>query len=90
MESKDCLALQMQPYKCQWLHELAGFVGALAAAMDVQIVGNKESIRKVPLYQYITRIIKYEEYCQSDVIYRGVGHPLEAFLVLLSPMHQRR
>lgn len=39
-------------------HELAGFVGALAAAMDVEFVGNKESIRKVPLCKYITRILK--------------------------------
>lgn len=38
--------------------ELAGFLGSIAAAMDVQIVGNKNCIEKIPFLKYITTLIK--------------------------------
>ncbi len=37
---------------------LTGFMGSVAAAMGVQIVGNKESIQKVALCKYMTRLLK--------------------------------
>ncbi|MCP5468961.1 MAG: adenylyltransferase/cytidyltransferase family protein [Chlamydiales bacterium] len=37
---------------------LAGFVGSVAAAIDVQIVGNREAINKAGLCKYITRLLK--------------------------------
>lgn len=37
---------------------LSGFLGSVAAAMDVQIVGNRESISKVGLCKYVTRLLK--------------------------------
>jgi rfaE bifunctional protein kinase chain/domain/rfaE bifunctional protein nucleotidyltransferase chain/domain len=37
---------------------IAGFLGSAAAAMDVQIVGNKKSIEKIPLLKYITTLLK--------------------------------
>lgn len=37
---------------------LSGFVGSVAAAMGVQIVGNKEAINKTHLSKYITRLMK--------------------------------
>lgn len=41
-----------------WDPELAGFVGSVAAAMSVQMIGNQEAIKKIPLCKYITRILK--------------------------------
>lgn len=41
-----------------WNLMSASFLGAIAAAMDVQIVGNRESIKKVPLCKYLTRMLK--------------------------------
>lgn len=38
--------------------KVAGFLGSAAAAMDVQIVGNKKSIEKIPLLKYITTLLK--------------------------------
>lgn len=38
--------------------ELASFIGSIAAAMDVQFVGNKETIQKAPLCKYITALMK--------------------------------
>lgn len=38
--------------------ELAGFLGSAAAAMDVQIVGNKKCIEKIPFLKYITTLLK--------------------------------
>jgi rfaE bifunctional protein nucleotidyltransferase chain/domain len=38
--------------------KFASFIGSIASAMDVQIVGNKESIRKDALLKYITRLMK--------------------------------
>lgn len=37
---------------------LGGFVGSAAAAMGVQVVGNKEAIAKPALCKYITRLMK--------------------------------
>lgn len=37
---------------------LTGFLGSAAAAMGVQIVGNRESIDKIALSKYITRLLK--------------------------------
>jgi len=37
---------------------LAGFIGSLAAAMSVQIVGNREAINKVSLCKFLTRLMK--------------------------------
>jgi len=37
---------------------LTGFLGSAAAAMGVQVVGNKESISKIALCKYITRLMK--------------------------------
>ena len=38
--------------------EIGLFVGSAAAALDVQIVGNRESISPVNLYKYITTLLK--------------------------------
>lgn len=38
--------------------KLAGFIGSIAAAMSVQMIGNQEPIRKVPLCKFITRLMK--------------------------------
>lgn len=38
--------------------EVAAFFGSLAAAMDVQIVGNKEPVKKIPLKKFLTRLYK--------------------------------
>lgn len=38
--------------------ELAAFIGSVAAAIDVQIVGNKESVDKVALCKYLTTLMK--------------------------------
>jgi hypothetical protein len=37
---------------------VAGFVGSVAAAMDVQIVCNREPIDPVSLKKYITTLLK--------------------------------
>ena len=37
---------------------LTGFIGSAAAAMGVQIVGNREAISKIGLCKYITRLMK--------------------------------
>lgn len=37
---------------------LAGFIGSIAAGMSVQMVGNQEPIRKIPLCKFITRLMK--------------------------------
>lgn len=38
--------------------KLAGFLGTLAAAMSVQIIGNQEPIRKASLLKYLIRLMK--------------------------------
>ncbi len=38
--------------------DLASFIGSIASAIDVQIVGNKESIKKVSLCKFLTRLMK--------------------------------
>ncbi len=37
---------------------VAGFIGSLAAAMDVQIVGNREPVHKPALCKFLTRLMK--------------------------------
>lgn len=37
---------------------LAGFLGSTAAALDIQIVGNKEPVKKAPLCKFVTRLLK--------------------------------
>lgn len=37
---------------------LSGFLGSVAAAIDVQIVGNRESISKAGVCKYVTRLLK--------------------------------
>jgi len=37
---------------------ISGFLGSVAAAIDVQIVGNKEAVQKVELCKYVTRLLK--------------------------------
>lgn len=39
-------------------HALAAFIGSIAAAMSVQIIGNQEPIKKAPLCKFITRLLK--------------------------------
>jgi len=38
--------------------EITGFIGSVAAALDVQVVGNRESIGPVPLAKYISTLMK--------------------------------
>ena len=38
--------------------EIAGFLGSAAAALDVQIIGNKKCIEKIPFLKYITTLLK--------------------------------
>ncbi|MGB7541513.1 MAG: PfkB family carbohydrate kinase [Burkholderiales bacterium] len=38
--------------------EVAAFVGSVAAALDVQIVGNRDSVGSVTLFKYITTLLK--------------------------------
>jgi hypothetical protein len=37
---------------------LAGFIGSLAAAMSVQMIGNQDAIRKTALLKYLIRFMK--------------------------------
>lgn len=37
---------------------LAGFIGSIAAAMSVQMIGNQEAIKKAPLCKFLTRLMK--------------------------------
>jgi rfaE bifunctional protein nucleotidyltransferase chain/domain len=37
---------------------LTGFLGSAAAAMGVQVIGNKEAVSKIALCKYVTRIMK--------------------------------
>ena len=38
--------------------EVAPYVGSVAAALDVQIVGNRESVNSIGLFKYITTLLK--------------------------------
>ncbi len=38
--------------------KFAGFLGALGAAMSVQMIGNQEPIKKAPLIKFLTRMLK--------------------------------
>ncbi len=42
----------------KYSHVLAGFIGSVAAAMSIQIVGNQEPIKKASLLKFITRLMK--------------------------------
>ncbi len=42
----------------QYPAEIAGFVGSVAAAMSIQMVGNQAPIHKASLCKYITRLMK--------------------------------
>ncbi|MBF5059048.1 PfkB family carbohydrate kinase [Candidatus Neptunochlamydia vexilliferae] len=37
---------------------LAGFLGSIASAINVQTVGNKEPVKKVPFNKFLTRLLK--------------------------------
>lgn len=37
---------------------LAGFFGSIASALNVQIIGNKEPIKKIPFNKFLTRLLK--------------------------------
>lgn len=37
---------------------ISSFIGSIAAAMSVQVVGNQEPIKKAPLCKFITRLLK--------------------------------
>jgi len=39
-------------------HAFSGFIGSIAAAIDVQIVGNRAPVHKSDLIKYLTRLIK--------------------------------
>ena len=38
--------------------EIAVFLGSIAAAIDVQIIGNKQPVKKANLLKYLTRLMK--------------------------------
>ena len=38
--------------------EVAAYVGSAAAALDVQVVGNREAVGSVALFKYITTLLK--------------------------------
>jgi rfaE bifunctional protein nucleotidyltransferase chain/domain len=38
--------------------DLAAFIGSVSAALDVQIVGNRESVDSVTLFKYVTTLLK--------------------------------
>lgn len=46
-----CLAKKVPPV-------VAAFIGSVAAAMSVQMIGNQEAIKKAPLCKFITRLMK--------------------------------
>lgn len=55
----DCyFALSAMGSKSSFSPELSAFLGSVAAAMSVQIIGNKESIDKIAYCKYIARLLK--------------------------------
>lgn len=38
--------------------EVASFFGSIAAAIDVQIIGNREPVKKIPFCKFLTRLMK--------------------------------
>lgn len=38
--------------------DVSVFLGAVAAAMEIQIVGNKEPVKKIPMMKYLMRLMK--------------------------------
>lgn len=49
--SSLCMAMGYPPI-------LSGFIGSIAAAMSVQMIGNQDAIKKIPLCKFITRLMK--------------------------------
>jgi sugar/nucleoside kinase (ribokinase family) len=49
--SSLCAAMNYSPL-------LSGFIGSLAAAMSVQMIGNQGAIKKSALCKFITRLLK--------------------------------
>jgi len=49
--SSLCMAKRLPPI-------ISGFLGSLAAAMSVQVVGNQEAVKKTTLLKFLTRILK--------------------------------
>lgn len=52
------LALSSLAFANKLPTKLAGFLGSAAAAMDVQYIGNKECIEKIPFLKYINTLLK--------------------------------
>ncbi|MCH9632021.1 MAG: Bifunctional protein HldE [Chlamydiae bacterium] len=52
------LALSALSLACGQEADVAAFLGSVAAALDVQIVGNKKCIEKIPFLKYITTLLK--------------------------------
>jgi len=52
------LALSSLAFAKGYDHKIAGFLGSAAAAIDVQIIGNKKCIEKIPFLKYITTLLK--------------------------------
>ena len=49
--SAICLGSDLNP-------EISIFLGAIAAAIDVQIIGNESTINKIDLIKYISTLLK--------------------------------
>ncbi len=55
----DCyLALSALCLAKGYSNKLASFIGSVAAAISVQMTGNQEPIKKIPLCKFITRLMK--------------------------------
>ncbi len=55
----DCfLSLSSLCLAKKFPHILAGFIGSIAAAISVQMIGNQEAIKKASLCKFITRLLK--------------------------------
>lgn len=52
------LALSSLSFAKKYPPLLSTFIGSVAAAMSIQMMGNQESIKKIPLCKFITRLLK--------------------------------
>ncbi len=52
------LSLTSLALACGYPFDFAGFIGSSAAALDVQIVGNRDSVEKPALCKFLTRLFK--------------------------------
>ena len=52
------LALSALCFAKNFSSELCGFIGAAAAALDIQIVGNKSAVDKINLCKFINTLMK--------------------------------